>query len=114
MTSARNNRLLDDLPPNMNPGYGSGGSGRLKRKSDGDNVMNEMVEAVRRLGDVFVRMERMKMDMARELESMRMKAEMIIETHQKLWESFSKTVLEKKGKRNEEGEDGFGEEGEKE
>ncbi|KAJ0948562.1 putative transcription factor Trihelix family [Helianthus annuus] len=109
MTSARNNRLLDDLPPNMNPGYGSGGSGRLKRKSDGDNVMNEMVEAVRRLGDGFVRMERMKMDMARELESMRMKAEMrqtemIIETHQKLWESFSKTVLEgKKGKRNEEG-----------
>ncbi|KAJ0623929.1 hypothetical protein HanIR_Chr01g0037621 [Helianthus annuus] len=51
MTSARNNRLLDDLPLNMNPGYGSGGWGRLKRKSDGDNVMNEMVEAVRRLGD---------------------------------------------------------------
>ncbi|KAI3826837.1 hypothetical protein L1987_00895 [Smallanthus sonchifolius] len=94
----------------MNSRYGPGkGLGVMKRKeedvekNDG-NVTDAMVAAILKLGDGFVRMERMKMDMARELESMRMKAEikqteMILETHRKLWESFSERVTEKKCKK---------------
>ncbi|KAL8262540.1 hypothetical protein R6Q59_023889 [Mikania micrantha] len=108
-----NNRSFDDLPPPMNPNYGSRNGylkdvkvgGGLKRKkedvekTDG-NVMDAMVAAIQKLGDGFVKMERMKMDMARELESMRMKmemkrTEMILESQQKLVDSFSKSVVEK-------------------
>ncbi|KAK9058258.1 hypothetical protein SSX86_023098 [Deinandra increscens subsp. villosa] len=119
-----NNRSsFDDLPPPMNPNYGSGSrngyckegfgsekgrihGGGVKRKNEEDNgnVLNEMVAAIQKLGDGFVKMEKMKMDMAREVESMRMKAEMkrtemILETQQKLWDSFSETVMEKKNKK---------------
>ncbi|KAJ0627398.1 putative transcription factor MYB family [Helianthus annuus] len=77
---------FDDFPPSMNPGYGAGRGPRNGYTKDG-----------------FVKMERMKMDMARELESMRMKmemkrTEMILESQQKLVDSFSKTVLEKNKK----------------
>ncbi|KAM0052353.1 putative transcription factor MYB family [Helianthus debilis subsp. tardiflorus] len=108
---------FDDFPPSMNPGYGTGRGSRngytkegLKRKEEdvercdgNNNVMDAMVSAVLKLGDGFVKMERMKMDMARELESMRMKmemkrTEMILESQQKLVDSFSKTVLEKNKK----------------
>ncbi|KAI3683164.1 hypothetical protein L1987_83664 [Smallanthus sonchifolius] len=94
----------------MNARYGLGkglGGGKRKEeeleKNDG-SVTDAMVAAILKLGDGFVRMERMKMDMARELESMRMKAEikqteMILEVHQKMWESFAERVTEKKSKK---------------
>ncbi|KAK1413432.1 hypothetical protein QVD17_35205 [Tagetes erecta] len=78
------NRLLDDLPSNY---------------EDGDGT-DAMVGAVLRMGDGFVRME---MEMAREIESMRMKlemkrTEMILESQNKLVELFSKTVMVKNKK----------------
>ncbi|XP_076881018.1 uncharacterized protein LOC143529015 [Bidens hawaiensis] len=116
-TNNKNNkRSFDDLPPPISGRYGSR-NGYMKVESDGINgggdgingggdgdVMNEMVLAIERLGDGFVKMERMKMDMARELESMRMKAEMkrtemILETQQKMWDSLSETVLERREKK---------------
>ncbi|KAI3511302.1 hypothetical protein L1887_18451 [Cichorium endivia] len=120
------NRSFDDYPPPMNPHYrpgkrsrdaymteafGSdkdrnhGGGGEMKMKVDmednGSNLINGMVAALQKLGDGFLKIERMKMDMARELESMRMKmemkrTEMILESHQKLVDSFAETVMEKK------------------
>lgn len=59
------------------------------------------------LGDGFVRMERMKMDMVREVEAMRMdmevkKTEMILESQQRILECFVNAVSEgnkKKAKR---------------
>ncbi|XP_076916123.1 trihelix transcription factor ENAP1-like [Bidens hawaiensis] len=98
----------DDLPPSFNkrfgPGLGSRVRNGVKRKEVGGNVMNEMVAAIQRLGDGFVKMERMKMEMARELESMRMKTEMeqtemVLETHRKLWDSLSEIVVERKSKK---------------
>ncbi|KAI3826836.1 hypothetical protein L1987_00894 [Smallanthus sonchifolius] len=113
-------RLFDDFPPPVNPNYMSGKGSRsgylndgfgdekggLKRKEEDverNDGVNAMVAAVLKLGDGFVKMERMKMDMARELESMRMKmemkrTEMILESQQKLVDSFSKTVMEKNKK----------------
>ncbi|XP_076886682.1 trihelix transcription factor ENAP1-like [Bidens hawaiensis] len=116
-SGAPNNRSFDDFPPPVNPNYGLRNGyineGENKRsnnkrkeeeveKGDG-NVMDAMVAAILKLGDGFVKMERMKMDMARELESMRMKmemkrTEMILESQQKLVDSFSKTVMEKNKK----------------
>ncbi|XP_076923062.1 uncharacterized protein LOC143585074 [Bidens hawaiensis] len=107
-----NKRSFDDLPPPISGRYRSR-NGYMKVENDGINggggggdgdVMNEMVAAIERLGDGFVKMERMKMDMARELESMRMKAEMkrtemILETQQKMWETLSETVLERRKKK---------------
>ncbi|KAL3516812.1 hypothetical protein ACH5RR_023714 [Cinchona calisaya] len=64
----------------------------------------EMVSAIRVLGDGFVRMERMKMDMAREVEEMRMememkRTEMILESQQRIVEAFAKVISEKKLKK---------------
>ncbi|KVI00542.1 uncharacterized protein LOC112520291 [Cynara cardunculus var. scolymus] len=101
------NRSLDDYPPLMNPYYGSGKDrnvGVKRRVEDGDNPMDEMVAAIGKLGDGILKVERMKMDMAKELESMRLKmemkrTEMILESQQKLVDSFSTTVMEKKKKK---------------
>ncbi|XP_059313039.1 trihelix transcription factor ASIL1 [Lycium ferocissimum] len=72
-------------------------------KEKGD-PMGEMVAAIKVLGDGFVRMERMKMDMARELEEMRMememkRTEMILESQQRIVEAFAQALSEKKHKK---------------
>nr|XP_043610937.1 trihelix transcription factor ASIL1-like [Erigeron canadensis] len=121
------NTVYDDYPPNMNPNYGLGkgmrGDGYLKESEKGQNVVgslmkrkkiedvksddsggeviSEMVGAINKLADGFVRMEQMKMEMAKEFESMRMKmemkrTEMVLESQQKIWGSFMETFKEKK------------------
>lgn len=52
------------------------GLGKRERESSGDEVVMEMVEAIRMMGEGFVRMEKMKMEMMREIERMRMEMEM--------------------------------------
>ncbi|KAM1048724.1 hypothetical protein ACFX13_028471 [Malus domestica] len=105
--------------PGSNPGSGygsakvmreSGNSGRPglgKRERDGRererDPVAEMVSAIKLLGDGFVRMEQMKMEMAREIETMRMdmemkRTEMILESQQRIVEAFAKAVSEKKKK----------------
>lgn len=74
---------------------------REKKKED---PMGEMVVAIKMLGDGFVRMERMKMDMARELEEMRMEMEMkrtqmILESQQRIVEAFAQALSEKNHKK---------------
>ncbi|XP_050386900.1 trihelix transcription factor ASIL2-like [Argentina anserina] len=88
---------------NNNVGGRGGGAGLGKRERD---PVAEMVSAIRVLGDGFVRMEQMKMEMAREIETMRMememkRTEMILESQQRIVEAFAKAVSEKrkKGKR---------------
>lgn len=71
-----------------------------KRERD---PVTEMVNAIKVLGDGFVRMEQMKMEMAREIETMRMememkRTEMILESQQRIVEAFAKAVSEKKKK----------------
>ncbi|XP_068650850.1 trihelix transcription factor ENAP1-like [Aristolochia californica] len=63
-----------------------------KRKS---NPMAEMVSSIRLLGEGFMRVEQMKMDMAREIERMRMdmemkRMEMILESQQRVVDSFTR------------------------
>ncbi|XP_047307176.1 trihelix transcription factor ASIL2-like [Impatiens glandulifera] len=92
----------------MKDGYSKMGkmdesSGKNKRKRGGDPV-EEMASAIKSLGDGFVRMEKMKMDMAREVESMRMememkRTEMILESQQRIVEAFARAACsEKKSK----------------
>ncbi|KAJ6340545.1 hypothetical protein OIU77_008332 [Salix suchowensis] len=65
--------------PYLKPNYGGGvgASGRVTRWSEEmrkkreRELMGELVAAVKVLGDGFVRMEQMKMEMAREMETMR-------------------------------------------
>ncbi|XWS35580.1 hypothetical protein CRYUN_Cryun20dG0009200 [Craigia yunnanensis] len=71
-----------------------------KRERD---AVTEMVSAIKVLGDGFVRMEQMKMEMAREIETTRMememkKTEMILESQQRIVEAFAKAVSERKKK----------------
>lgn len=80
---------------------------RVEIKKESDDPAMELVGAIKALGDGFVRMERMKMDMVREVEAMRMdmevkKTEMILESQQRILESFMNAVSEgnnKKAKR---------------
>ncbi|XP_044502226.1 trihelix transcription factor ASIL2 [Mangifera indica] len=63
----------------------------------------EMVAAIKMLGDGFVRTEEMKMELARELEAMRMdmevkRTQMILESQQRIVEAFAKAVSEKNKK----------------
>ncbi|KAE9461797.1 hypothetical protein C3L33_06313, partial [Rhododendron williamsianum] len=107
--------------PNPNPSFGStrvlrdgyeekwgfgkrsgGGEGGGKKR-EGEPVA-EIVGAIKALGDGFVRMERMKMDMAREVEAMRMememkRTEMILESQQRIVEAFGKAFSEKRNKK---------------
>ncbi|XP_028808790.1 trihelix transcription factor ASIL2 [Neltuma alba] len=91
---------------NCSPNYGTRilkeRSGLGKRERERDPV-GEMVTAIKVLGDGFVRMEHMKMEMAREIETMRMdmemkRTEMILESQQRIVEAFAKAVSEKKKK----------------
>lgn len=75
---------------------------RGERERERDPVA-EMVSAIKTLGDGFVRMERMKMEMAREIEAMRMemeikRTEMILDSQQRIVEAFAKAVTENKKK----------------
>ncbi|GKV12708.1 hypothetical protein SLEP1_g23826 [Rubroshorea leprosula] len=75
-------------------------SGKRERERD---AVAEMVSAIKVLGDGFVRMEQMKMEMAREIETMRMememkRTEMILESQQRIVEAFAKAVSDRKKK----------------
>uniref|UniRef100_A0A7N1A7L1 Myb/SANT-like DNA-binding domain-containing protein n=1 Tax=Kalanchoe fedtschenkoi TaxID=63787 RepID=A0A7N1A7L1_KALFE len=111
----------DDLPtasPNLGPlaardgywkgsggsraggGAGAGGSGSGKREREGDAV-SEMVAAINMLADGFVKTEQKKMEMAREIEVMRMDMEtkrlkMILESQERVMEAFTKATSDKK------------------
>ncbi|KAM2279904.1 hypothetical protein FF2_039882 [Malus domestica] len=82
------------------PGLGTReGDGRERER----DPVAEMVSAIKILGDGFVRMEQMKMEMAREVEAMRMememkRTEMILDSQQRIVEAFAKAVSEKKKK----------------
>ncbi|CAL0325833.1 unnamed protein product [Lupinus luteus] len=82
--------------PNLN--YGSRVMGK-KRERD------PVVSAIKVMGDGFVKMEEMKMEMAREIEKMRMememkRTEMILDSQHRMVEAFAKAVSEKKNKKN--------------
>ncbi|KAM7276753.1 hypothetical protein ACFE04_018619 [Oxalis oulophora] len=73
-------------------------AGFVKRERE---PMAEMVAAIKMLGDGFVRMEQMKMEMAREVETMRVememkRTEMILESQHRIVEAFAKAVSERK------------------
>lgn len=91
-----NQKFNTNLNQNPNPNFGK------KRERERDPV-GEVVSAIKVLGDGFVRMEQMKMEMAREIESMRMememkRTEMILESQQRIVEAFAKAVSDKKKK----------------
>ncbi|OIW00049.1 hypothetical protein TanjilG_26386 [Lupinus angustifolius] len=77
--------------PNLN--YGTRVTGK-KRERD------PVVSAIKVMGDGFVKMEKMKMEMAKEIEIMRMEMEMkrtamILESQHRIVEAFAKAVSEK-------------------
>lgn len=80
-------------------GKSSGGGGsKGKRKMD---PVEEMVSAVRSLGEGFMRMEQMKLEMAREVEKMKMdmelkRTEMILDSQQRIVDAFAKGFSAKK------------------
>ncbi|THG00143.1 protein FIP2-like [Camellia sinensis] len=79
---------------------GGGGSGdEVGMKREGDPV------AIKGLGDGFVRMEKMKMKMAREVEAMRReiemkRTEMILQSQERIVEAFGKALSEKRNKKS--------------
>ncbi|KAL9396710.1 hypothetical protein Peur_010963 [Populus x canadensis] len=96
-----------DPCPKPKYGGGVGTSSRVMRgseemgKESEREPMEELVAAVKVLGDGFVRMEQMKMEMAREMETMRMememkRTEMILDSQQRIVEAFAKALSEKK------------------
>ncbi|CAM8914125.1 unnamed protein product [Rhodiola kirilowii] len=78
----------------------AGGSGLGKRDREGDGI-SEMVSAINMLADGFVKTEQKKMEMAREIEVMRMDMEtkrlkMILESQERVMEAFAKAASDKK------------------
>ncbi|XP_027331135.1 trihelix transcription factor ASIL1-like [Abrus precatorius] len=77
--------------PNLNQNPASN-FGAKKR-----DPVGEVVSAIKVLGDGFVRMEQMKMEMAREIETMRMememkRTEMILDSQHRILEAFAKAL----------------------
>lgn len=93
------------LPSGMKAGV-STGSGLRKRERGNEVVgdgISEMVSAINMLADGFVKTEQMKMDMAREIEVMRMDMEtkrlkMILESQERVMEAFTKGAVTDKKK----------------
>ncbi|CAI9765127.1 unnamed protein product [Fraxinus pennsylvanica] len=80
------------------------GIGDIATKKKGDNGMDEVVAAIETLGEGFVRIEKVKMDMAREVEQMRMqmelkRTEMILESQQRIVEAFANAISDRKPKK---------------
>ncbi|MBA0611395.1 hypothetical protein Godav_012087, partial [Gossypium davidsonii] len=72
------------------------GNGGVKRGMD---PVEEMVSSIKLLAEGFVRMEKMKIEMVKDIEKTRMKMEMkhnemILESRQKIMEVFAKALLE--------------------
>lgn len=91
-----------------NSGRATGlGKGKRERETEAETERDpvaEMVSAIKALGDGFVRMEQMKMEMAREIETIRMememkRTEMILDSQQRIVEAFAKAMSEKKKKK---------------
>lgn len=91
---------------------GCSSSSRLKfvKKSNGERVkresdpVGELVSSIKFLGDWFVKMEKMKMETAREIEKMRMdmelkRNEMLLESQRQIVDAFVNGFLEKKKKK---------------
>ncbi|KAK6918681.1 hypothetical protein RJ641_017103 [Dillenia turbinata] len=75
-------------------------TGKRERRED---PMSKMVAAIKMLGDEFVRMKEMKMEMAWEIEKMRMetemkRTEMILESQQRTVDALAKGLSEKRKK----------------
>ncbi|KAL2501642.1 Alcohol dehydrogenase transcription factor MYB [Forsythia ovata] len=78
--------------------------GDIANKKKGGNGMDELVAAIETLGEGFVRMEKVKMDMAREVEQMRMqmelkRTEMILESQKRIVEAFADAIADRKTKK---------------
>lgn len=80
---------------------------RKRKEEMEEGTVGGMVAALRMVGDGFMRMEKVKMDMARETERMRMdmelkRTQMILDSQQQLVDAFVKGVVaevkRKKGK----------------
>ncbi|XXG75650.1 hypothetical protein AAC387_Pa08g0176 [Persea americana] len=75
-------------------------AGKRRRTRKGEEGVGELVAAIRALGEGFVRMERMKMEMAREAERMKMememkRTEMILESQQRIVDAFVEGFAER-------------------
>ncbi|KAK7290788.1 hypothetical protein RIF29_05480 [Crotalaria pallida] len=103
------NQKMNPNLMNQNPNSSSGGgpnycaAARVTGKKRERDPVGEVVSAIKVLGDGFVRMEQMKMEMAREIETMRMememkRTEMILDSQHRIVEAFAKAVSEKKNK----------------
>lgn len=84
-------------------GFGGGG-GRGGEAKRGRNSIDEMVLSIKMLGEGFMKMENMKMDMAREIEKNRMEMEMkrnelILESQRQIVDAFAKGLIEMKNKK---------------
>ncbi|KAK8285078.1 hypothetical protein V6Z11_D08G196700 [Gossypium hirsutum] len=90
---AEKQRSLKNRGPELGVKNGNGG---VKRGMD---PVEEMVSSIKLLAEGFVRMEKMKIEMVKDVEKTRMKMEMkhnemILESRQKIMDVFAKALLE--------------------
>ncbi|KAK2970370.1 hypothetical protein RJ640_012950 [Escallonia rubra] len=92
---------------NSNPNLDSRGMNGFSSKNGGEGVKRgrgsiaEMVSSIKLLGEGFVKMEKMKMEMAMEIEKMRAEMEMkrnqlLLESQQQIVDAFVKGLVESK------------------
>nr|XP_043640078.1 trihelix transcription factor ASIL2-like [Erigeron canadensis] len=75
------------------------GNERKKRGNGGSDGIHEVVSSIKLLGDGFMKMEKMKIDMAREIERMRIETEMkrnqlILDSQKQIIDAFVKGLIE--------------------
>ncbi|CAI9768570.1 unnamed protein product [Fraxinus pennsylvanica] len=83
---------------------GKASAGDIAKKKKGDNGMDEVLAAIETLGEWFVRIEKVKMDMTHEVKQMRMqmelkRIEMILESQQRIVEAFANAISNRKPKK---------------
>ncbi|KAF5735115.1 putative Alcohol dehydrogenase transcription factor Myb/SANT family protein [Tripterygium wilfordii] len=93
--------VLNGVSYSTRPGIVKKSEGGVKR---GRGAVSEVVSSIKRLGEVFVKMEKMKMEAMREIEQMRMEIEMkhnqmILKSQQQVVNAFAEAFVEKTEKK---------------
>ncbi|KAF5734257.1 hypothetical protein HS088_TW16G00704 [Tripterygium wilfordii] len=94
--------VLNGVSYSKRSGFVKKSNGGVKRGRGG--AVSEVVSSIKRLGEVFLKMEKMKMETMREIEKMRMEMEMkhnqmIIDSQQQVVNAFAEAFLEKTQKK---------------
>lgn len=104
MEGSNLDRVVSGFPRSGNKSSGGSGGGLKRERGESSDSTDQIASSIRFLAEGFIKIEKMKMEMAKEIEQMRMEremkhSEMILETQKHIVDVFGKALSEMKNNR---------------